>query len=85
MKKIEWTNENSNNASKEGWNVFDCIGSENGSFQIQRNDEDEIFFDDKQVWLFIKEQAEKGSQLHQKALSFIKENNIAEYNSIINC
>lgn len=65
-------------ADGEGWGVFDCDGSDNGPWQIQRDDEAEVFEDDDEAWLHVLRRAKAGSAYHQAALDFVKEHNPIE-------
>lgn len=66
-------------AFTEGWGIFDCDGSENGPWQIQRIDEDEKFPSDDEAWLHVAEKAKAGSAYHRGAIEFIRHHNSAEY------
>lgn len=69
-------------AADEGWGVFECDGSDNGPWQIQRDDEAELFEDDDAVWLHVLQRAKAGSDYHQAALGFVKEHNPIEASNI---
>ena len=62
-------------ASAEGWAVFDCGPAEDGCprMQIQRIDVpehgDPVFPDDPAAWRHVVERARQGSLLHQRALA----------------
>ncbi|MFN3623980.1 MAG: hypothetical protein ACK4TP_07950 [Hyphomicrobium sp.] len=81
-------------AFDEGWGIFDCDGSENGPWQIQRIDNPEdmeppppyaepVFLLDDHAWDFVRREAAKGSAYHKAALDFICEHNPQEYNLIM--
>lgn len=89
---IVWTVEDGAAAQTEGWGIFECYGSDNGPFQLCRIDDPEVFAadlgaqilrtwtDDTEVWEFVRS---SGSDLHTKALAFLREQNPAEYESIM--
>ena len=65
--KATWTPEDSLNASKEGWNLFEC----EGSFDFQREDEDSIFASDAEALAWVFAMATSGSDLHYRAMTFL--------------
>lgn len=72
-------------AGDEHWGVFDCDGSDNGPVQIQRIDEDEEvsgWTDDIEAWQHVVARAMAGSDLHQRALSYVGEHNPIELRRI---
>ena len=83
---VEWTSEDSSQANLEGWDIFECRGSDSGPWQIQKIDDAYIFDSDIDVWKFIcKRDTVFGlTELHRKALSFIKQKNKEEYKLIMN-
>lgn len=80
--KAEWTPEHSFAAVVEGWNIFDCDGSENGRTQICRDDAMELFASDASVWLYVVNKALSGSYLHELALSLVQKYNSIEAEAI---
>jgi hypothetical protein len=46
-------------ANSEGWGIFDCDGSSNGPWQLQKCDELGIFEFDSDAWLFVYNKAQK--------------------------
>ncbi len=70
-------------AISEGWGIFECFGSENGDYQLQRIDEDEKFKDDRDAWLFVYNMAHKGSNYHIQALDYLSIVNETEYDCVI--
>lgn len=66
----------------EGWDIFHCWSSCGGDWQLQRIDDDEMFFSDKGAWLFVRGMASKGNERCIKALNFLKSANPIEYNRI---
>jgi hypothetical protein len=73
-------------AISEGWDIFE-VDNEAGQLkpqvQLQKCYDAEIFADDGDAWLFVRERAAEGSAYHQAALSLIKERSPAEYKSIM--
>ena len=61
---ISWTRSDSIAATAEGWDVFECIGSDNGPWQLQRDDELEVFEDDPAAWVHVWDKAMRESPLH---------------------
>lgn len=78
----EWYERYGGQANAEGWNIFDSHGSENGPWQIQRDDDMGQFPNDDAVWTYVWQRAQQGSVMHQEALEIIKEHNPQEYQSI---
>jgi hypothetical protein len=70
-------------AVDEGWSIFECFGSENGSWQLQKCDNAETFHTDIDAWRLVINYADAGSQYHQRALQFLKDNNPMEYDCMI--
>jgi hypothetical protein len=69
-------------AYSEGWGIFECSGSENGPYQIQRLDQEAILADDDAAWRLVADKARKGSRYHRKALAFVRKNNPIEWSVI---
>jgi hypothetical protein len=69
-------------ALTEGWSIFECWGSDNGPFQLQRVDEDEVFTRDDEAWAFVVGKAREGSAYHKAALDFLRANNPIEIASM---
>lgn len=63
----------------EGWAIFHSSGSVDGEWQIQRDDEAQVFESDGQAWKFVYDRAQAGSSPHQEALNFLKENCFPEW------
>lgn len=79
--KNEWTELDSINATKEGWDLYCCYGSCNGMLQVQRNDEQGILNNDEEAWAIVRE----GSKNHHiKAKKLLKSNNPTELERILN-
>ncbi len=66
-----WDPEHAAAASLEGWDIFECFGSENADWQIQRDDEMAVFADDTDAWFHVWGRAMEGSELHLRALQVI--------------
>lgn len=75
----EWTKEDSEAAVAEGWDIYYCLGSLDGPWQVQKNDEEGRYRSDSDVWVMI---AQQEKPHHQKALEFLKVFNHAEYQRI---
>ena len=90
---VEWTRDDSAAALAEGWDIFDSYGSPNGPWQICVLEEpylntdlgytEKKFADDDAVWLHVWGEAATGSELHNKALAFVQQHNLQEYESIV--
>lgn len=65
MTKETWTNEDSRRAVKQGWDLFMIHGK---YWDIERDDDEDIFPDDLAVIEFLKKAAEDGDALAAKAL-----------------
>lgn len=72
-----------NIAFDQGWGIFDCEGSENGPWQLQKLDESELLRNDLEAWRLVVNYANAGSEYHQKALQFLAEHNPLEHTTII--
>lgn len=83
---VDWTIEDSDAAIAQGWCVFYSKGSVDGDWQIQRIDEPEEggkhFPHDQAAWEFVYIQFLVGSKLANKALMFISENCMEEFQRI---
>jgi hypothetical protein len=66
-------------AFSEGWGIFDCDGSENGPWQLQRLDEETPFPSDDEAWQYVVERAAASSPYHQCALAYLREHNRLEF------
>lgn len=54
----------------EGWLLSACHGGKYaGLYQIQRDDDANVFIDDDEALLYVTEMAEQGSELHRRALN----------------
>lgn len=69
-------------AYTEGWLIADCDGSDNGRWQLQKIDDDNVFPDDGDAWRFVNERALAGSAYHQSALDWLAENCQQEFECI---
>jgi hypothetical protein len=70
-------------AVKEGWSIFDCAGSDNGRWQLQKCDDKNEFLTDLQAWDFVREKAAAGSLYHALTLLFLKQHNQCEWDMIM--
>lgn len=85
--QMTWSVDDSAAATREGWDLFECSGSEHGDFQLQRfdfpSDVDTApkpypFEEDDDVWRYVRTHAAAGSPLHRKALNILRLRNPAE-------
>ncbi|MGJ4953116.1 hypothetical protein [Bradyrhizobium sp. HKCCYLS20291] len=72
-----------NRAFDEGWGIFECSGSENGPYQLQKLDESDKFRNDIEAWRYVVEVADRESEYHQKALAFLAEHSPFEHQTIL--
>jgi len=63
---------------RESFNGFDIFESEDG-YQLQIEDDEDVFKNDYEAWAFIWGRSQKGSDVHQKIIDFIRQENIEEY------
>ncbi|MEY9247612.1 hypothetical protein [Bradyrhizobium elkanii] len=73
----------SNIAFDQGWGIFDCDGSENGPWQLQKLDESDRLRNDLEAWRLVVDYANAGSEYHKKALQFLADHNPIEHRCII--
>jgi hypothetical protein len=88
---VSWTRADSLAANTEGWDLFDCDGSDNGPLQLCKIDEPELWAEDRGVvisrtweddtdaWVFV---ARNPSDLHGKALALVQRANPVEREAI---
>lgn len=81
LRVLDWTPEDSDAATKEGWAVFSCYCSNSrpeGFEEIQRVDEAGVFESDNEAIAHVYFRATEGSVLHRKALLYtlLKEGNV---------
>lgn len=76
----DWTEEDTQQAEKEGWSIFYCDGSKDGLYQIQRIDEMNMYSDDRAVWAKL---VLSDEPLHKKAIHYIRKVNPKEYSKIL--
>ncbi|WPE19908.1 hypothetical protein [Shinella zoogloeoides] len=69
-------------AITEGWAIFECDGSENGPFQAMKDDDQDVFATDDEVFVHIVARAAEGSEYHLKALEFLRVHNPIEHAAI---
>lgn len=70
-------------AFDQGWGIFDCYGSENGPWQLQKLDESDRLRNDLEAWRLVVDYANAGSDYHKKALQFLADHNPIEHDCII--
>lgn len=68
-------------AEREGWGIFDCDGSENGPWQLQKIDERNVFETDLSAWQYVVNMALAGSAYHRSAIDYLREHSPAEFAS----
>lgn len=73
-----------NKSVDEGWCISECHGSENGPWQLQKCDEQDVFKTDIEAWRHVVTQSQAGSQYHTSALEFLQRHNPIEYDVITN-
>ncbi len=88
---VEWTPADELAAMPEGWGIFDCDGSENGPWQIQKFDDPDdlaeritatvgrLWKEDNEAWMHV---WSVESALHRKAIAFIRAMNPQEWEAI---
>jgi hypothetical protein len=69
-------------AITEGWSIFTCYASDNGPFQLQCCDDDDVFVDDPQAWAYVVRCAQSGSEYHKSALEYLRDYNPMELRAI---
>jgi hypothetical protein len=69
-------------AGKEGWGIFDCEGSANGPWQLQKEDIQDVFATDCDAWQHVVACADAGSAYHLAALEFLLQHNPQEHSAI---
>lgn len=74
-----WSNEDSYAADQEGWNIFDCDGSSNAAWQLQKCDETARWRTDTDAWWYVVLNAMLGKGLHLRALDFLWQTAPDEY------
>lgn len=81
----EWTIADNLAALREGWNLWDCDGSDDGRTQLCRTDSpdgedepDEPLADDDTACRLVLTRANAGSALHLKALQLVEKHNPVE-------
>jgi hypothetical protein len=91
MTVLAWTDADHDAANSEGWDLFDCDGSENGPVQLCKIDDPEAWAEDRGVTITQTWQADNEawvyvwtnpSDLHTKALAMVKAENPVEYEAI---
>ena len=68
---------------EHGWAIFDCIGSANSDYQLQKDDEAGVFDSDDDVWEHVCARAlENPDGLEAEALEWLRHNCPDEYRYI---
>jgi len=66
-------------AKREGWDIYDCFGSDSGPSQIQKNDDDTKFKTDLEAIKFVAKRATlANSNYHKQAILKVIEANPQE-------
>ncbi len=82
---VNWTHKDDERSLEQGWGLFTVYGSryvEDGTVQLQKADEEEIFKEDCEAWAFVWAQSNQRDALAAKALQFLLEYNPKEYSEI---
>jgi hypothetical protein len=69
-------------AVREGWSIFDCSGSDNGRWQLQKCDDSDKCSTDLVAWDHVRTAADAGSEYHASALKFLEQHNPDEFRLI---
>lgn len=92
MRMTEWSDEDSKLANMEGWDIFNCEGSDNGPYQLDKIYDPEgwgaetgipvfrTWEDDTDVWVFVRDTP---TALHTRALLFLEQANPQEHKAIL--
>jgi hypothetical protein len=74
-----WTCADGAAARLEGWDVFDAHTETGVEVQLQRLDEEEKFPDDADAMAHVMRRANEGSDLHRRAVAYVRQENPGEY------
>lgn len=66
-----WRGGQSDDALDDGWDIFETLSPGHADFEIERDDELELFDSDEAAWRHVVGRAAQGSELHVKALAFL--------------
>lgn len=91
-KLVEWSDAHSDAAVREGWDIWDSEGSENGRWQVQRIDDPEAFYEatgftpprltsDAEAFCIVANGTEPH---HSVARGFLRYHNPKEYQAVMN-
>lgn len=89
-----WSAAESVLACREGWDIFECDSVDHAEFELQALCEGWVdakgiewpapfLEDDPAAWIHVWTQASKGSNLHQKALAFLKHHARDEWEGVV--
>jgi hypothetical protein len=79
-----WTPADSLRASIEGWDIFANAGASNGAYLLQACSDKPARFDgDMSAWRHVSARAAAGSELHTRAMDFLKGKNLQEYRRVV--
>lgn len=79
MLTAEWTSEDADEATAEGWCISQCGDVTHPPYELQRIDEDGIFPGDVEAWEHVIREARRHSALHMRALVFLHAHSIYEW------
>ena len=81
-----WTEKDSELAITEGWCIFETSGVSE-PYRLERIDTAEEnnpqLDSDATAWKIVRESAANGSDLHIRALAYLKQNSLEEYENIM--
>ena len=78
-----WSPSDSLRASIEGWDILDNPGASNGPYLLQKRSDCDRFENDPAAWRHVCTRAAAGSDLHTRALEFLKRKNLQEYKRVV--
>jgi protein-disulfide isomerase-like protein with CxxC motif len=93
---LAWTPEDVDAAQRQGWDIFSTNRDEETEsqlvdgkpyghrpFELQRDDEQELFDDDAAAHAFVRAAAQNGDKVAQRALAFLEKYSPAEYAAVM--
>lgn len=78
-----WSPSDSLRAAIEGWDILGNPGASNGPYLLHKRADCDRFRDDTAAWRHVSARAAAGSDLHARALEFLKRRNLQEYKRIV--
>jgi hypothetical protein len=70
-------------AASEGWFISECSGSAHGPYQLQKDDEADLWANDSDAWEHVVAEAHAGSVYHGEALNYLRTYNRQEFDVIV--